>query len=181
MWFVIFDILLIFVPVIIYICEEQSKDTNTQKLVRAFKRLGLKGMQAKELVIKSTILLLMVLLISAILFLIFSFFGIDDTSKVNERVRTLGVALTVYVLVVRVPAEEIFFRGFLVKKIGIVPASLIFGLAHYGYGSIAEIIGAFVLGLVFSYAYKRNNNLLPNIIAHSLYNLLFFITLFGFG
>ena len=181
MWFVIFDILLIFVPAIIYLYEERSKGTNTQRLIKAFKRLGLKGMQAKELVIKSAILLLVVLLLSIILFLIFSFFGIDDTAQVDERVRTLGIALVAYVLVVRVPAEEIFFRGFLVKKVGIVPASLIFGLAHYGYGSVAEIIGAFMLGLVFSYAYKRNNNLLPNIIAHSLYNLLFFITLFGFG
>lgn len=181
MLFVIFDTLLISVPVILYLYEEKSKGINTQKLISVFKKLGLKRMKVKELVIKSVTLLLVVLLLSMMLAIIFSFFGIEDFTQVNEKVRALSLALIVYVLVVRVPAEEIFFRGFLVKKIGLLPASLIFGLAHYGYGSVAEIIGAFILGLAFSYAYKQSNNLLPNIIAHCAYNLLFFINIFGFG
>ncbi|MDP3741684.1 MAG: CPBP family intramembrane metalloprotease, partial [Candidatus Micrarchaeota archaeon] len=70
-------------------------------------------------------------------------------------------------------AEEVFFRGFLQKYLGVFITAVIFAVLHYGFGSVTEIIGAFTAGLILGYWVKyRNTNLWPAIIAHALYNLL---------
>jgi len=82
-----------------------------------------------------------------------------------------------YFLTIRVFAEEVFFRGFLVKKIGVIPSSIIFGAAHFAYGSMVEVFGAFILGLILAKAFEENKSLFPNIFAHFFYNFIF-ITVF---
>jgi membrane protease YdiL (CAAX protease family) len=59
---------------------------------------------------------------------------------------------------------------------GMVPSNLVFTLLHIGYGSTAELIGVFVLGMILAYWYKRNNSLLQNYLGHLLYD--FFAILF---
>ncbi|MBI4044686.1 MAG: CPBP family intramembrane metalloprotease [Candidatus Diapherotrites archaeon] len=103
-----------------------------------------------------------------------SFLNVNDLDKVYdsvERLKTTGPALLGYLLVARVIAEEIFFRGFLAKKTGAVISSIVFGALHASYGSAVEITGAIVLGYVLAKAFESNKNLLPNIFAHFLYNL----------
>lgn len=77
-------------------------------------------------------------------------------------------------------AEEIFFRGFLVKRIGILPSALIFGLAHTSYDSTygVEIIAAFLFGIAAGYVFKKTKSLYPSMIGHILVNsinLVFFL------
>lgn len=79
--------------------------------------------------------------------------------------------MIVYLLVVRVFLEEWFFRGFLVKKTGVLFSSILFSIAHIGYGSYVELFGAFILGLVLAIYFKRIQNLWPLVAAHLLYNL----------
>jgi membrane protease YdiL (CAAX protease family) len=73
--------------------------------------------------------------------------------------------------------EEIFFRGFLVPRFGIVLSALLFMMLHSGYASVAELIGAFVFGLLAGYVFKRTGSLYTTIIGHILVNsmALFFI------
>jgi len=71
-----------------------------------------------------------------------------------------------------VTAEELFFRGFLVKQIGVIGSSIAFAAVHVFYFSIGEVIGAFLLGLLLAYYFKKNNTLYPNIAAHIGYNLI---------
>ncbi len=78
-----------------------------------------------------------------------------------------------YFLTVRVFAEEVFFRGFLAKHAGALVSSVLFALAHFAYGSVVEVAGAFALGLVLAAAFGQNKNLVPNILAHFFYNLVF--------
>ncbi len=95
--------------------------------------------------------------------------------KVYEQVNLIrqeAPLFLVYLLVVRVFAEEVFFRGFLVKRIGALGSSFAFGLAHIFYGSATEIAGAIILGFVLAKSFEANKNLLPNIFAHFLYNLI---------
>ncbi len=70
--------------------------------------------------------------------------------------------------------EEIFFRGFLVPRIGIILSALIFGVLHASYNSTfgVEIIAAVIFGLIAGYVYKRTNSLYASIIAHILINSL---------
>lgn len=105
-------------------------------------------------------------------------------------------------------AEELFFRGLLIGKIGmfitrnsalvrsrkearnikemslggaiiaLVISSAIFSLAHVRYGSWVELAGALVLGLFLGAVYLRTKNILVPIIAHLIYNSLSIATMF---
>ncbi len=68
--------------------------------------------------------------------------------------------------------EEIFFRGFLVPRLGIFLSAAIFAAMHIGYGSMMEIAGAFIFGVAAGYVLERTDSLYPSIIAHMLVNLL---------
>jgi membrane protease YdiL (CAAX protease family) len=68
--------------------------------------------------------------------------------------------------------EELVFRGFLQQSLGLVPASLLFMLAHFGKKDIRvvslwSIFQALYLGLFFAWS----GNLLVPMIAHGLFDL----------
>ena len=68
--------------------------------------------------------------------------------------------------------EEIFFRGFLQQMLGLVPASLLFMLAHFGKKEIRvislwSVFQSLYLGLFFIWS----KNLLVPMIAHGLFDL----------
>ncbi|MBU2100154.1 CPBP family intramembrane metalloprotease [Candidatus Micrarchaeota archaeon] len=165
---VFLDLLLVFLPLIYFYRKNHSiKDS--------FKELGIKKIQIKELIKKSVNLIGILLAIAFLISIASTLIGVNDLNKVNEAVQAISTtspALLFYYLTIRVFSEEIFFRGFLVKKTGVLFSSLIFGLAHLLYGSIIEIIGAFIAGLFLAYFYQKNNNLLPNIIGHMMYNAI---------
>jgi membrane protease YdiL (CAAX protease family) len=70
--------------------------------------------------------------------------------------------------------EEIFFRGLLVKRIGILLSALLFALMHASYNSTfgIEVIAAFIFGSIAGYVFKKTGSLYPTITAHILVNLL---------
>jgi membrane protease YdiL (CAAX protease family) len=80
-----------------------------------------------------------------------------------------------YLFVIRVFLEEWFFRGFLVNRIGVYLSSLLFAIGHISYGSIVEVIGAFILGVVLGKYYLKTKNLWVNYLAHFLYNFSAFL------
>ncbi|MCL4403613.1 MAG: CPBP family intramembrane metalloprotease [Candidatus Marsarchaeota archaeon] len=74
--------------------------------------------------------------------------------------------------------EETLFRGFLVPRIGIIPAALLFAILHSGYASISEFAAALVFGLLAGYIFKKTKSLYPSVLAHALVNLLTVAVLF---
>ena len=83
-------------------------------------------------------------------------------------------------------AEEILFRSFLMKAIinksataAIIISSIVFGIIHifnlfYGADTIttlAQVIYATALGLMFSMFFYKTNNIVPCVICHSLINM----------
>jgi len=100
--------------------------------------------------------------------------GLNDLEKVGNAIDQQKSDLLLFgaTLPILLFIEEFFFRGFLVKRLGMVPSSIIFAAAHISYGSIAEIIGVFFLGLILAYWYKKHNSLLQNYIAHLAYDLI---------
>ena len=61
-------------------------------------------------------------------------------------------------------SEEIFFRGILQQEIGLLAASLVFGLFHTV--SIPYVIWAAVVGLYLGYLVDVTHSLWPAIVAH---------------
>lgn len=116
-----------------------------------------------------------------------SFFSLNDLELVGRQIEKIPLWMMFYFLTVRVFTEEVFFRAFLIRfsnkifkiseKVAAFGSSLIFGLAHYSYGSKAEVIGAFVLGLVLSFDYLKSRSIIRNFLAHFLYNVMIFILL----
>ncbi len=117
------------------------------------------------------------------------FFGenevvINDLEKVSEiimRELTSNPENFLLVLVIVLFIEEFFFRAFLTTKIGIIPSTILFTIAHFGYGSIAEIIGAFFLGLILAYWFKRNNSIIQNYFGHLIYDIFAIMLYFIFA
>ncbi|MEW5996529.1 MAG: CPBP family intramembrane glutamic endopeptidase [Candidatus Micrarchaeota archaeon] len=105
--------------------------------------------------------------------------GLDDGGRAIEVVQELPLYLLVFAFTVVPVAEELFFRALLVPLfgrfttplLGAALSSVFFGITHTAYGSITEIIGATALGLVLALYFVRKGDLLPCIIAHSLFNL----------
>jgi hypothetical protein len=66
-------------------------------------------------------------------------------------------------------SEEIFFRGTLQGEIGILGASVLFGLLHPL--NVSYVIWAASVGVAFGLLYQLTGSLLPPIICHGAYNL----------
>lgn len=92
----------------------------------------------------------------------------------------LGTLLAVMLVVGFV--EELLFRGILQRTIqarigrvvGILVASVIFGLMHSGYGSASEVSLAVAIGLLFGLIYDRIDSLALVGITHAILNLFLF-------
>ncbi|MGH7821534.1 MAG: lysostaphin resistance A-like protein [Candidatus Binatia bacterium] len=65
-------------------------------------------------------------------------------------------------------SEEIFFRGVLQAEIGIVAASLLFGLLHPL--NLSYVIWAASVGFGFGLIYRMTGSLVPSILCHAAYN-----------
>ncbi len=100
------------------------------------------------------------------------FLNINDLWKVSEKVLEAPQYIAMLLFIVPPISEELFFRGFLMKRIGILGSTVIFALAHFFYGSVANIVFTFFVGLVFAYLYKKSGSLLPGILAHAAYNFM---------
>ncbi len=168
----IIDLLLLLTPLIIVKLIEKKKLTKEE--------FGLHNEHVVDDVLLTGKIFATLILVSIGLAVLFSTVQLDDLHPVEERVRWLinfSPLILVYLFIVRVFLEEFFFRAFLTPRIGALGSSVLFGLAHLGYGSNAEVIGAAVLGFVLAMFYHNNKRLVPNFIAHMLYNLVVIITI----
>jgi len=108
------------------------------------------------------------------------YFGFNDQEKVLEKVADLPTAILVVAVLVAPIGEELFFRAFLLTRIanwiapwaGILISSLIFGLVHFSYGSIMELVGVTLIGIILAIIYLRAKSITPCLAIHMIYNLL---------
>jgi membrane protease YdiL (CAAX protease family) len=66
--------------------------------------------------------------------------------------------------------EEAFFRGWLQKRIGLIASTVLFAVAHSGFGQPLLLIGVALISLVIGFTFYRTKNLLPGIIAHGVFD-----------
>ncbi len=161
------DLGLLLVPLLFILVIEKKKP--------ALKDFGFKTKGAIDDMALSSKIFLTLLVYSFLLSFLFFVIGLNDFQGVQEgiqRIVELSPFLLVYFFLVRVFLEEYFFRAFLVPRVGVVVSSVLFGITHYGYGSVGEIVGATFLGMILAIAYKQHGRILPNYIGHLLYNLI---------
>lgn len=101
----------------------------------------------------------------------------DDGQRVTEIIQMLDPLLLVFAIIGAPLTEELFFRAVLTKRFGILPAALLFGLVHFGYGSIVQIVGTFALGIILGWIYTKTKSVLPTIIIHAVYNGLIILVI----
>ncbi len=113
--------------------------------------------------------------------------GQATNTQINTNVSAVlaGAPLWFYIYsaIIEPINEEVFFRGFLVPRMGILASSLIFGFAHYTYYSTfgIEVIAAFAFGTMAGYVFKKTKSIYPGIIAHILVNSLAVIVMLAIG
>jgi membrane protease YdiL (CAAX protease family) len=83
-------------------------------------------------------------------------------------------------------AEEAFFRGYALRGLsvryglpaGIVISSAVFGLLHLTGGVGWGVVALFAVGAILAWGYARTGNLLTNVTAHVLNNIVGLIALY---
>ena len=77
--------------------------------------------------------------------------------------------------------EEVIFRGYLLPRLtimfksevwAIAVSSILFGLLHYKYGTLVNILGPAFIGAVFAYYYYHYRNIKVIIICHFLWDFI---------
>ena len=68
--------------------------------------------------------------------------------------------------------EEAFFRGWLQKRVGLLVSTVIFALAHSGYGQMLMLIGITAISLVIGFTFYRTRNLIPCVVAHGVFDAI---------
>ena len=68
--------------------------------------------------------------------------------------------------------EEFFFRGWLQRRIGLILSTILFAIAHAGYGQPFLLVGVTIVSLVIGYTFYRTRNLWPCIIAHGVFDAI---------
>jgi hypothetical protein len=149
-----------------------SMEIDGNSLRAAFKKLGIRREgSARDLIWNVSSTLLIVYLLLLIEALIFVAEGVKEAGVIKV-VGEIPLYLVIFSFTLAPIFEEVFFRGFLLKKLGIVLSSLLFAIAHVGYGSFFEVVGAFTVGIVFSLVYRRTNSLITTMFSHAAVNLV---------
>jgi membrane protease YdiL (CAAX protease family) len=68
--------------------------------------------------------------------------------------------------------EELFFRGLLQPRVGIVLSTALFAVAHLAYGQPLLVLGVTVLSLVYGMLVRWRQNLWAAISAHAFFDLV---------
>ena len=136
--------------------------------------LGLSKDKISKKNIAIGVLLFVLILITEMIVSIFSAItGIDLPTNVGAVLFGMPIYFLLFTFLITPINEEIFFRGFLVPRFGIVMSALLFSVPHLiSYSSISQFVAAFIFGLLAGYFFKRSKSLYPAIVAHALINVL---------
>lgn len=95
-----------------------------------------------------------------------------DNPVVEQLGPQLTWALVFFIPFVAAVSEEIFFRGFLQPRIGMVGANVLFGFVHLSYQTPLQVLVPMLLGFLFSWTMLRRRSLLPAIVGHFVFNFV---------
>ncbi len=128
-----------------------------------------------------------IILLAGILHKIESYFGWDNSEKLKAMLQLLwkNKLLLLFTTLSAGIMEELLFRGYLMPRLQlllknswltIIISSLLFGLAHYSYGSWSQVINPLFIGLIFAWHYQKYRNIKVLILCHFLIDFLSVLT-----
>jgi len=170
----LFHTALVFVSVF-FVLREKNARFASEEIKSALACLGFKRTSAKKIIQQTVILFFALLGLGVLLSILFVLAGVNDLGNVEKAFSQITAFEILCLFVLGGIAEETFFRGFLVPRAGILWSSIVFGLFHIAYFSIAEFVGTVLLGMLLAYFYKKNKTIYPNIIAHQAFNFFVFM------
>ncbi|KIA87914.1 CPBP family intramembrane glutamic endopeptidase [Kaistella jeonii] len=105
----------------------------------------------------------------------------ENSPKLSQLMNAVknNVPLIFLITITAGVVEELFFRAFLQTRIsmltksnlfGIFTSTLIFALAHYAYGTWINMVGPFLIGLVFAVYYSKYRNIGVLIFVHFIWD-----------
>lgn len=126
------------------------------------------------------------IIIGAVLIqLLLKFLGanIQENPKLKEIVSVLSknFPLLIFTCLTAGFTEELIFRGYLMPRLqlffnknyaSILISSVLFGLMHIGYGTIFQVLGPIMIGLVFAAHYQKFRNIKILIFCHFFWDFL---------
>jgi membrane protease YdiL (CAAX protease family) len=124
---------------------------------------------------------------AGILHKIETYYGWDNSDKLKALLQLLwkNKLLLLFTTLTAGIMEELLFRGYLMPRLQlllknnwltIIISSLLFGLAHYSYGSLAQMINPLFIGLIFAWHYQKYRNIKVLIICHFLIDFISVLT-----
>ncbi|MFH1785953.1 MAG: type II CAAX endopeptidase family protein [Candidatus Micrarchaeota archaeon] len=144
--------------------------------------IGFPGSPINTVIFTIVGLLLMFLLL-VVLGVLATFGGFNDQEKISDKVASLPLVVLLFAVLLAPIGEELFFRALLVPRfdnfflklikiphLGIFFSSVVFSISHFAYGSIVEILGVFVIGILLAVIFKASKSITPCIVIHMIYN-----------
>ena len=137
--------------------------------------------------IVTTIIIFLIFFIIEYLLIIIGFKP-DDLGNIQDLEKYFTPVSLFILISVQPVAEEIFFRGFLLDKIGsfagqniaIFSTAILFGFAHMSYGKIYPVFFPMIMGIFLAYIVIKTRNIYSSILAHIFFNVTSFIIYFVF-
>ncbi len=128
-----------------------------------------------------------IIIIAGLLHKVESYYGWDNSDKLKTMLQLLwkNKLLLLFTTLSAGIIEELLFRGYLMPRLQlllkktwltIIISSLLFGLAHYSYGSWAQIINPLFIGLIFAWHYQKYRNIKVLMICHFLIDFISVLT-----
>lgn len=135
--------------------------------------------------IKSVVKLMFSLFLTMlVVYFIFKITDSNIDSKTMNEIMNLfknNIFLILFTSITAGVTEELIFRGYLVPRleillknthVAILTSSILFGLIHYSYGTLIQIIGPVFMGIIFALHYQKYKNIKILIMCHFLWDLL---------
>ena len=96
----------------------------------------------------------------------------EPPSEIIVWMVELGIGTRLLISLSAGVAEELFFRGYLQPRLGILPSTLFFVAAHAGYGRPFMLLGVCLLSLLYGLLSRWRGNIWAAISAHFLFDAL---------
>ena len=132
-------------------------------------------------VIATLLVVIAVLILFAIIWTLLGLKKDSDSLKMILELFRHNHFLVLLTCVTAGITEELVFRGYIMPRLqllfnktylSIVISSVIFGLIHFGYGTALNVIGPFIIGLVFAVHYYKFRNIKILMICHFLWDYI---------
>lgn len=101
------------------------------------------------------------------------FAGLEEVRPIPPLVRWLAsqpLASRLVLVAAAMTVEEVFFRSFLQRRFGAVPASVLFLVSHGGYGDPLFFVGLLAITAVLAFTFEKTGSVVAPMVAHGVFD-----------